>query len=415
MMRKRRFALTENMGVVINADFFRRNTDIAILDLSYGYISQLPNEVLLLEDLEYLSIANTSISSLQLELGGLRYLENIVVDNSALIRNPNYSFVDFTKKNSLLKLFQEAMKPRIHLPPFSFKSFENKVPSFTVFSWNILADHAVNQSFFPLCQPKYLQSKYREDMIISKTLQLKPDIICFQEFELRLCEGKDSMFIDKFVNDGYKWNFAPKARISERKDELKGSVPGQVTLFSTKKFDLIDSCVVEIRNSEFIQDKTKIIDFCDDTVLFTLLRSNKDDINLLIINVHMFYRDETVRFAFASAILQEAEKFVAGKVDKYETVVMGDFNDTINSKSVSPFLQSKTLRSVYDEHKYNVITCQNVFFEPSRIDHILVSNGLHSSALLNGISINEIKEDCPFIPSESQPSDHHPVGAALYI
>ena len=84
MNRKRRFALTENMGVVINSDFFKRNTDIVVLDLSYGFISELPEEILLLEDLESLSIANTQISFLPIELGSLRYLENIVTDNSSL-------------------------------------------------------------------------------------------------------------------------------------------------------------------------------------------------------------------------------------------------------------------------------------------------------------------------------------------
>ena len=129
----------------------------------------------------------------------------------------------------------------------------------------------------------------------------------------------------------------------------------------------------------------------------------------------MFYKEETVRFAFAPAILQEARKFAAGKVDKYETVVMGDFNDFSNSKSISPFLASKHLRNLYDEKKYEVVTCQNVYFDHSRLDHVLASNGLHCSALLNGMGKKEVDEMCPFIPSQWFPSDHHPVGASFYL
>ena len=415
MNRKRRFSLTENMGVVINSDFFKRNTDIVILDLSYGYISEIPEEILLLENLEFLSIANTQISFLPIELGSLRYLENIVTDNSALEKNKLYLFVDFSKKNSLLKLFQEAMKPRMQLQPFSYIKYETKIPFFNVFSWNILSNRAVRPEYYPLCQKKYLDHIHREKLIISKTLQLKPDIICFQEFELRLCQGEDSKFIENFTNIGYKWNFAPKARIHERKEGDKGNVHGQLTLYNTKKFDLIDSCLIEVRKSDFVKDKTPLILACDDVALFTLLKSKEKDFNLLVINVHMFYKEATVRFAFASAIMQEANKFVAGKVDKYETVVMGDFNDLSNSKSISPYYESNYLRNLYDEKKYEVVTCQEVYYDHIRLDHVLASSGLHCSALLKGMDNKEVDEMCPYIPSQWFPSDHHPVGASFYL
>ena len=418
-MIKRRFSYVENLGVVITPEFFKRNTDIVILDLSYSPVTEISSEILNLTNLEELNISNTSISSLPIEIGSLKNLTLIRAANTPMSVNPNYKNIDFSDPKKIADFFKNAMKQRPALPPFSYnnfielKSIEEIQSTFTVFSWNILSNHAAKPEFYPFSQKKFMESKYREDLIAKKTLALKPDIICFQEFEYRLCHGTNKQYIDQFIKQGYDCSFVPKGRFLEYKNEEdKNTVHGQITFFNKAKFELVDSYSIELRKSQFQSSTIPASALgSDDVLLLTLLKHKITEKYLLIANVHLIYSSSTARQHFVSVIMDEIGFFLSDmELDDADFIIAGDFNDTYQSNSIQEFITKYDMRSAYDLLNYNPVTYPS---DNQRIDHLLLSKRIQPVSLLVGMTSEELDQKCPFVPSQWHPSDHFPVAAVF--
>ena len=413
-MARRVFSAKDNPKTFVGTEFLRDNPDIVELDLSGKNISYLAPTVGCLKDLEVLDLSNTSVRSIPLEVGTLPKLRVFKIDNTPILNDPDsmYRLLKLNNSEELLAYLREANQQRPELPPFSYSPIEKADDKqFSFLSWNILADHAVHDFLFPLCFEKYLNKEYREKRIIKKLHDLKPDIICLQEIEYCQVTGP---FLGEFLKQRYYWAFAPKGRIVKKPEGLRGPVPGQATLFNLSKFKLLAYNMLEVRQSQLIWNPTMKINGCDDVVLFVLIQSLSDPSkNILIINVHMFYRIPEVRNAFADVIVKEAKNFASWYAKNYEIIITGDFNDRIESESMQTFLkQDDRFESVYDKmDKKDIITYNFTPKQMCRIDHIVATNGLKAVSILNGMKSNEMSEKCPYVPSEFHPSDHFPVGA----
>ena len=419
-MIKRKFVLKDNPKTYIGPTFLKENSDIVILDLSDTKIGYLPPEIALLKDLEELNLSNTSLQQIPIQIGSLTKLEKLNIENTPMLTNSEsaYNLLKLTNSEELLNYLKNAMLTRPELPPYTYIPIDppKSDQQFSFFSWNILANHAIRPFLYCLCQEKYLDKYYRENLILEKTLKLMPDIICFQEIEYDQIQGK---FLQNFLSKGYSWAYAPKARFNTKHPMQRGPIPGQATLFNLSKFDLLSYNMLEVRNSRLLKDPTPDMINCDDTVLFVLLRTKKTNPvkNILIINVHMFYKLREVREVFAPIIFQEAVYFAQWYVRDFEIIITGDFNDVIEETPVQLFLKSDPrFISVYDEMKQKeIVTFDKTPSVTCRIDHIIATDGLKPVATLSGMTDEEVQQKCPYVPSEFHPSDHFPVGAIFEV
>jgi len=211
------------------------------------------------------------------------------------------------------------------------------------------------------------------DDIIAWTLnQPRHDIICFQEFP----EENLSKIPDYFL--GYSSEFV--ASLSRRKKRF-----GQLTLFDSTKFKLIDKRIVNIGPS--IAAKILYRNKLDRNILLTTLRL--EDKVIILANVHL------TPITWNKRKIQQVQKIVS-LLDDAPTILVGDFNysSLMNLKRLTLLLESQGF--IHDTPKF--ITYKK-FIISHQLDYIF-SKG----CLVKDVKVEKIRY-----------SDHLPISANLIV
>lgn len=195
---------------------------------------------------------------------------------------------------------------------------------FSVLSYNILADDYIKPNYFQSTDRKYLQFKYRSNIIYQEVKALDPDILIFQEVDN----------LKKFY-DGILKNLGYVYVNQQRKNKADSCL----VAFRKDKFDLIKSDVIDFDDvsqynfeySEFYQDeyfKTANV------AVVVRLRDKKTSKEINVIGTHFFWDPKKEDAKFLQAYLMEA--YIAKNFKQDEVVIWGG---DLNSKEVDNTIQ----------------------------------------------------------------------------
>ncbi|CAF4552722.1 unnamed protein product, partial [Rotaria sp. Silwood2] len=110
----------------------------------------------------------------------------------------------------------------------------DKLPTFTVLSYNCLASHLATSSWFPRTDPKYLEFSYRSKALEQQFRQLNADIACLQEINVN---DFHTWLVPFMLSLGYAQGLLAKDRES--------ALMGVATFFKNDKFSLIEHRCVD--------------------------------------------------------------------------------------------------------------------------------------------------------------------------
>lgn len=201
----------------------------------------------------------------------------------------------------------------------------SKSEGIKIISYNILApvaaEHPVHMENCPL---ECIKWKFRFKLIKNEVLNLKPDIINFQEAEVKYV-FKD--IIPFFKKKGYECYFRPQEGRTERKNNTESNNFGVIIMFNSSKFKAIKKGNIDYHNlyqkyidKDFYKKAHKR--FASLVLLLNEKQSNK---KFYIINTHLESKPlyDDIKNLQAFVIMKYIEKI---SKSKYPVILVGDFN-----------------------------------------------------------------------------------------
>ncbi|KAJ3027012.1 hypothetical protein HDV00_011467 [Rhizophlyctis rosea] len=248
------------------------------------------------------------------------------------------------------------------LPPFPTAKSSTPLKSFTIMTYNILAQCLVRRDLFPYCGPADLKGATRFPMILDEiTRQHKPDIACLQEVD-----NFEKLIVPGLRNAGYDWVYL-------RKDPAKEGGHGLCIAWKKDKFSKVQyesvlydksplthpTPVTPITNNiaQLIALKFNCSDTATDADPYAEEAMDEEelkaarqreaaaDIGVVIGNTHLFWRPQAQyeKLRQAYVYLEEAIRFrkglereqdMAGLADvkrkKWPLFLCGDWNSSPN-------------------------------------------------------------------------------------
>lgn len=259
--------------------------------------------------------------------------------------------------------------------------------TFRIVSYNILADAYIRPEYFPATPRRVLDPAWREPALLKRSMDLDADVLCLQEVEET------------------RW------RVLRRELEARG-YEGH---YGQKRAGKPDGCATFVRRPLRVRD-VETLAYCDgenrrpDSGHVALVVVLEAEGRMLgVANTHLKWARGGTPPGDHPGVRQAIE--LARRLERRSTppceawIVCGDLNATADSEVLAP-LQGAGLRDAYGEHS-RAFTC-NANQAAKRIDFVLHSDALTARPL----ALATIADDTP-LPSDHEPSDHLPIGAAL--
>lgn len=300
-------------------------------------------------------------------------------------------------------------------------------PSFTVVTYNVLADRYATSQKFPNCPSYALGWEYRRPNLLKEILQCQPDIICLQEVQHNhFC----NFFKPELAKLGYEGLFKEKKR-----GYFTETIDGCATFYKVKEFDLIRWWWIGLI-------------YKDNIALHVQLSFKKTNQLVVIANTHIHANPENsdIKLLQVDCLLKRLENELEQEndcVSDIPLVICGDFNSLPGSaphsllirgfvhslhkefrhalplaSAYSSYFQCNALRE--DIHKKmdretgeprftNFVKNDRETFEGT-LDYILYSTTkLKVVSLLELIDEDEVKPGG--LPTVNRSSDHIPIAA----
>jgi len=185
-------------------------------------------------------------------------------------------------------------------------------PSFTVVTYNVLADVCATSEQFPNCPPFALSWEYRRQNLLKEILQFDADIICLQEVQ---CNHFSDFFYPELAKRGYDGLFKEKQR-----EHYISTVDGCATFYRLNQFDLMGERWIHLSESRMARFKK------DNIALIVVLSFKNTNLHLCIANTHIHANpnNSDVKLWQVSYMLKHLEM----EMHNYDVplVICGDFN-----------------------------------------------------------------------------------------
>jgi RNA exonuclease NGL2 len=212
--------------------------------------------------------------------------------------------------------------------------------TFTVMSYNVLAQHLINRSYFPYASSNALRWATRKPNLAEEIAQINADIVCLQE-----CSYYDNFWEVTLRNLGYKGYI--KMRTNNKPD-------GCAVFFKQDKFEVMDVQTVEYNDLCNPNGSDKAEMQRENVALFLALKFTglQQEQGLIIGNTHLFwnYRYNYVRMRQMLLYLETAHKL--SEKHKLPFVLCGDFNLTPDSTLYQILTQGKPKEGHLDNFTY---------------------------------------------------------------
>ncbi|XP_031626324.1 protein angel-like [Contarinia nasturtii] len=196
------------------------------------------------------------------------------------------------------------------------QSFKPSKNSFTLMSYNILAQHYIDSqpSLYRNHNPDSLQWTHRFDVLKQEIDDISPDILCLQEVQ----QSHLSEISAHFNDQGYDTS------LFKKRTGLQ--VDGCAIFFKKHLFDLIEFHFVD-----YFQPEIKILNRCNVAVIAKFALKSKPDINFVVSTTHLLFNPKRhdIRLAQCSVLLAELDRIARDDVNQCKTVpiiLTGDFN-----------------------------------------------------------------------------------------
>ncbi|ETW00968.1 hypothetical protein, variant [Aphanomyces invadans] len=239
--------------------------------------------------------------------------------------------------------------------------------TFTLMTYNVLAQCYVKSSFFPYCDPKALRWKRRSAMLIGqiKAFSPRPDILCLQE-----CDQYDTFWQSQMAAIGYTSLYLKKT--GTKKD-------GVGLFWRPEKFTVLGGENVALNEAlHSVTDKDlrgRVIR--DNVGLVAHFQSIENPATEFVVaSTHLFWdpAQADVKLVQAKHMLDSIDAFVATSLPAASVPVFfaGDFNSLPDSAVVRHVL-SRGFASAYST--YNAETGEPRFTNVNGVVHKMNENG----------------------------------------
>lgn len=451
-------------------------THLTHLDATGNQLATIPPELGLITSLKELLLFDNQLTDLPLELGTLFQLEFLGIEGNPISDSIRNALAE-KGTSGLISYFRDNCPPP-QLPPLRKweiveddpdvvdGQMEHGAESFSLASYNILAERYAPQSMYGYTPNWALEWNYRRDAILAEITDPALDIICLQEVE---DEVFHEFFAPRLEELGYEGVFSQKTRARTMSKEEKKRVDGCATFWKANKYQLIEQHSIEFNRLALSKADMRTDDMFNRVMPFDniasvcLFESRATDSRLIITNAHIHwdhaYRD--VKLVQVAMLVEETDKIAsqfARLPPKYHSpddnrplppkyrdgteipmVICGDFN-SVPESAVYEFFSRGTVAAGHEDfmqHEYGQYTARGLShrlglrsayasigelpltnYTPSyegAIDYIWFSQANMSvTSLLGELDKSYLKNLVGF-PHPHFPSDHVPIASTFRI
>jgi len=142
--------------------------------------------------------------------------------------------MDISSKDSNVNLLERRMVPA-HNDKVQLTSSASP-QSFSLMTFNLLADSLCHPDAFPMSPPECLRWDYRKDQLLGEIKRFDPDLLCVQE-----CDKYDEWFSPQLSEVGYAGEFKKKAN---------DAPDGAAIFYKKDKFSCVSSTSCQLRGTD---------------------------------------------------------------------------------------------------------------------------------------------------------------------
>lgn len=228
--------------------------------------------------------------------------------------------------------------------------------SFTLLSYNILAQDHIHRSCYPYAGKDTLKWTYRKGLLATELTAYDADIVCFQEMD-----RFHTYFQALLDQQGYDMAYY-----------LRNGPDSDVNCVGWKrdKFKLVGSRQVSF------EETTAALGSVPNVAQLVALQARCDDrVKLIIATTHLYWRKDYdhVRLVQVHSLMRAATSLREELGREYAIIVAGDFNSDLDSLAIQAVLRSRFM------------------LEPAVFEGMLKSSGLPTQALrtiLTDLTVN---------------------------
>jgi CCR4-NOT transcription complex subunit 6 len=379
---------------------FSRLTHVVCLDLHALGMTFLPSEIGLCTELECLDIRDNYLQFLPPELSQCLKMKTLLFSGNSL---PYH-----TQIQSLIEL------RRLNQSVGGSPAFRWNQPNgtFTIVSWNILAQHEATQLNFPKCPARYLKLDYRVEVFVHTVINLKPQIVCIQEVE----SSQLDLLVERMKAIGYGCSASFASR------PLRPGIPivGVATFYLKSRLTLEKTIAVSFSDLPPTEFVSKLQLLASESVFqVSVVRMQTQSIFLINTGLHPCPYDKDVLVAQVHTIAERLDGLSG------QAVICGSFGFTPGSpphklmttgeEPQGRYKLKRTWRSAYAESP------ATLEFTEWNDDEFLVKDYIWHSPLLSPIGwvMGAGKEETLnyhiTAPNLQWTSNHVPIGVALEL
>eukprot|EP01083_Nonionella_stella_P281967 959675_1 len=284
----------------------------------------------------------------------------------------------------------------------------NSVFSFSVMSYNILAQLLCRRTLYPYCSKKTLKKDFRRGNILEELQNCNVDILCLQEVD-----GYSEFWRDNLSQSGYDSVFVPKDRSKE-----ESRTHGCAIFWKNDKFEKVKQETLNFEDiaADYEHDPVQHSELNVKVVCqFLALRSlDHSDFGLTLANTHFFWNPmyTFVKLKHCEKMLSSLTRF--NKDLSYTPILAGDFNITPDNLMYK-FL---TRQTVSDEDYTMFLTPRtHGDVEANKVTNLepITNEFLRENCTSVDLEHNQSRlEEARSLVSHMQKSDNYPMLHSVY-
>lgn len=346
------------------------------LDASNNQLTHLPTEMAMLASLRELVLFDNKLSTIPAEFGLLYQLEFLGMEGNP-IAEPMKSLLQSEGSLGYIHYLRDSCP--VPLPPperewTQFPDGKDEGESFTVFSYNILADKYATSALYGYTPSWALTWEYRKELVLHEITSYSADIICLQEVDK---ENYENYFSPQLHEKGYASVFYLKSRARTMNDSEQRSVDGCATFYKSALFEAVNQQLVEFNqapslrrdpNYQYTKEVYNRFMTKDNIAVISMLESKTSGIRLMLANIHTIWdtRFRDVKVLQVAMLMDEVSNLANGfaknpprcvpkdKAPKYNSgseiplIVCGDFN-SLPSSGVYEYLSHGSIDKEHED------------------------------------------------------------------